>query len=457
MNPNAQQFPPTPQNMPGMQPQQGPGMPPQQIPGMQPPMPNSQGNFNLSPAPKRRSKKPLAVLVILLVLLAAGGAAYALLHKKSTTTSPQTQTSQNSQQQATDSSLYAYIAPKSQKLLVTDSQQKTLATLKLPSGKDSFAVLANSGQTALIGAESDANGPDANADLYIISSEGKTTQLPATFSSALNTAMGNAGQFAGHLDANNNYLYTSCSSDSSMLNSINVTTGTSTVIYTASPCTRAVYDEVDPPVLLGVSPDGIAYLVIYANDQDTVGTLTLVDTKTQKVVSSFPMADESTSILTISPDYKHLIYTPTANQSSGIDVMDTTTGKTTTITSSNGNATAGAPYVWSPDSTKAAFVSGDTTGTTDKQQQVMYLTVATGKITALDGYGSPKLNNLTLDGWASNTQLSYLLTKSTTPTNDFTNGTKTSYVLDTRSNTATKKSVIAGYRLLVVGNFSLGF
>jgi hypothetical protein len=411
-----------------------------------------------APTPKRL-KKPLLLAIVVLLLMVGGavGAYYWHMHKpkpavksvghitKATTVKPSTV----SDVQTPFLTYVSQSTPKS--LLVTNAQQKTLATLTLPSNMNTFAVLANNGrdllaEEAYITNSTAASGTDyTNAAYYLVSSNGKSTELS---SSVTNIFRGISGSTEGaYFSGNNSYAYVGCAATSCSLSTVNLSTAATTNIfstpYTPQPSGPSLS-------LLGVSTTNIAYLLVYPPDHQGAETIIEVNLNTKAQVKTFPMANQSLNPPNLSNNFQTLIYTPTNTNGDDIslvaDIMDLSTGKTTAVNSS----TRGATYVWSPDSTKAAIMNADTNGSdgSTATSAVAYVGVSSAQVVVLKNYGNYQLNNINIDGWASATQLNYDYTQTTTA-NYFPGNTTSLFSISAGSGTITPSPAPSGYKLIM--------
>jgi hypothetical protein len=404
--------------------------------------------------PSKSHKKTIIAIVLVIVIILAGGGVFALYHSKHDTKTPVAKTStvtstKPSVVTRTASVLLTYVNEnKSKDLIVSDSQQKILATLTLPTGKNTFSVLANNGKSVLVEEAYITGGPDANSVYYLVSSNGQSIQLPQSVAAVLHTIT-TGGAFLGN---GNDYLYVSCNTTSCKLSDLNLATAAISTLYSQPQSKPSTF--FNSVTLEAVSPQNIAYMTVDTANDGIASSLVKLDIATSKVTQSFSLPTDTGvggAVGTISPDYSKLVY---VNNDYYPVIVNLNTGTVVTVKTKDLT-----PFAWSPDSTKLAAVNTSGAVATASGQPLpvqplalSYIDTVKGQAVSLKSFGARSANNVTIDGWSSASKLNYTYSQTSTP-NDFSGSPLNDFAINVSTSTVTANPTPTGYRLVTANSF----
>lgn len=371
------------------------------------PMPNDDNNPYTAPSsppqqPDKKPKKhhPLAIIIAMFfAFLVVFGVIFGAMYFANQS-HPVEEKSETPTKPTAPTTLRVYMNA-DQKAAQIDQQDKTIASVVLPDGKTTIQTIAVTDKAALVTA---INGiGDAEPNGYLITSDGKVTDLTPSIASTVSQASTKSRAY-GFLDEKNNFVSVACQNTSCVLNSMDLKTGTLTPILTQG------YTPPSSPVatstslaLLGISDKNIAYLTTYApnNTQDAIGTVTAVDLTSGNTKKTLIMPQAAVRPAQFSPDYKHALFTQSQDSATG-NVISWDAGSTAKVSGTIGN---GRDYVWSPNSKRALSLNSPLGQTST----LLSIPAETAQQSVLKTFPTTNKVILTVLGWADDATIQYKL------------------------------------------------
>ncbi len=336
-------------------------------------------------------------------------------------------------------------------LLITNPQRKSLATLPMQPGDNTLEILTNNVQGVIVHESnvqtSGSSSQISNHKYYLISLKGKITQLSPVVATFLNSSV--SGAFLGN---NNNYYEVICNHQQCGLNVLNLNTNKNTVIMANQipPPSQTATTSSTSMDLVGISPNNIAYLIMYPQGAQQKAIFSEYNISTKKIIKSFVLPDLgiSANLPDLAYDYNHLIYTDNTNAHVS-DLVDLNTGKTTQIIRKvTGNNSVISGYIWSPDSQKVAFQDIEATSSKGLQSAVIgYIPINKPQAIILKNFGDFNFNEVHINGWSSSSDLNYTYWK-TPSANDISKSLAYDYSVNMPSGKITTSPPPKGYTLI---------
>lgn len=393
-----------------------------------PETPNIPNHLDFSPPTKfKHGHKLIYGCILLLIIIALAGALWYVRQTNSKTkrqpVASKTVTAKSAQaSHAAPTPVLTYVSTGSpQTFIVTNVQNKVLAKTNMPSGDNTFGVMAKNSQALLLTAVHDANAwdyPGTDPHYRLVNYDGSVTTLSPSVSAIITQSFAQYSNSQFLLNGDDVLLYANCNQSSNVcsLDSLNLLSGASNS-YVSATGNGTVDGTKSSILLMGVNGNTVYYDYNY---ESKINTIVAYSLQSRHILKSFPTQSDSLNAPTISNDYSKAVYTD-ANDDGTRYIMNLTNGDITTYKSSVSLDTY--DYLWSPNDDYIAFTApiaggSGVPGQTPPPATIDYIDVATGQTKTITTLGNSSYNEATLYAWTSSSDL-YYSNSQTTQADDF--------------------------------------